>query len=134
MVGIIAQQYAGNNHTITALAISKIKPLIEKLSNNETLPWIGISGQNVTQELSGETGIPRGVLVTSVEPDSPAMLAGIKEYDVVIRVNEMPVYRVQEYQKIVDGLKPEQEVTVLAMRKGAGGYKEISFPVVCGGR
>ena len=132
VVGIIAQQYAGNNHTITALAISRIKPLIEKLSNNEILPWIGITGQNVTQELSGETGIPRGVLVTSVEPDSPAMLSGIKEYDVIVKINEMPVYRVQEYQKIVEGLKPEEELSVIAMRKGAGGYREISFPVVCG--
>lgn len=133
VVGIIAQQYgSAENHTVTALAISQIKPLIEKLSNNEPLPWLGVTGQSVTQELTDRTGIPKGVLVTDVEQDSPAMLAGIKEYDVIIRVNLTPVNSVQEYQRIVSALQPEEAVEITAMRKGAQGYSEISFSAECG--
>ena len=135
VIGIIAQQYsAADNHTVTALAISQLKPLIEKLSNNETLVWLGVTGQSVTQELADRTGIPKGVLVTSVEQDSPAMLAGIKEYDVVTRINNTAVTGVQEYQRIVSALKPEEPVEITAMRKGAEGYSEISFSAECGSR
>ena len=132
VIGIIAQQYTGDNGTITALAISNIKPLIEKLTNNEILPLIGLTGQNVTQELTDRTGIPKGLLVTAVEPDSPAMLAGIKEYDILIRINDRPVSTMKDYQRIVSSLEPDENVSVIAMRKGAEGYREISFTVACG--
>ena len=135
VIGIVAQRYnAGDNHTITALAISQLKPLIEKLSNNETLPWIGVTGQTVTQELSEQTGIPAGMLVTGVEQDSPAMLAGIKEYDVITGVGSHPVSDADDYQDIVSRLAPEEKVEITAMRKGAEDYSEISFSAECGGR
>lgn len=132
VIGIIAQQYTGDNGTVTALAVSGIKPLLEKLSNNEAIPLIGLTGQNVTQELADRTGIPRGLLVTAVEPDSPAMLAGIKEYDVLIRMNDRPVSTIEEYQRFISRLEDQEGIKVEAMRKGAEGYREITFDVTAG--
>ena len=80
IVGIIAQSYsAKGNNVVTGIAISQIKKLIENLSNNVSRAYIGIRGQDVTEELSDKTGIPKGVLISRVADDSPAMMAGSRD-------------------------------------------------------
>ena len=82
IVGIIAQSYsAKGNNVVTGIAISQIKKLIENLSNNVSRAYIGIRGQDVTEELSDKTGIPKGVLISRVADDSPAMMAGMKVFE-----------------------------------------------------
>lgn len=131
IVGIISQNYSTDN-IVTALAISQVKDLIESLSNNEARPYLGIKGQDVTQQISESTGIPKGVLVTAVQPDSPVMLAGIKEYDVILRIGEKEVLTCRQYRDILDQLSPGQKTVVTAMRKGAAGYAEVKFEVSVG--
>ncbi|MCC6095206.1 MAG: S1C family serine protease, partial [Eubacterium sp.] len=48
IVGVVPQNMAENGNTLTAYAISDIKPLIEKLSNNESVARLGIKGREVT--------------------------------------------------------------------------------------
>ena len=134
IVGIIAQSYSTseNKNIVTGLAISQIKELIERLSNDEAQAYIGIRGQDVTAEISERTGIPKGVLVTSVQADSPAMLSGIKEYDVIVRVGDTEVSTIREYFNSLKELTPGQTVTVAAMRMGAEGYVEVTFDVTVG--
>uniref|UniRef100_A0A7C6EH11 PDZ domain-containing protein n=1 Tax=candidate division WOR-3 bacterium TaxID=2052148 RepID=A0A7C6EH11_UNCW3 len=51
-------------------------------------PWVGIWVQDITPEIAEAMGIEqRGVLVSNVEPNSPAFLAGIKEGDRIIVAN-----------------------------------------------
>lgn len=133
IVGIIAQNYSSDSKNIvTGLAISQIKSLIEHLSNNESRPYIGIKGQDVTEELSERTGIPKGVLVNSVAEDSPAMFAGIMEYDVIVQIGDEKVQTVKQYQEQLGKCSPGQTVKVTAMRKGAEGYSEMEFDVTIG--
>lgn len=133
IVGIIAQNYSSDSKNIvTGLAISQIKSLIESLSNNEARPYIGIKGQDVTEALSERTGIPKGVLVNSVAEDSPAMFAGIMEYDVIVQVNGEKVQTLRQYQEQLSKCSPGQTVKVTAMRRGAEGYTEMDFDVAIG--
>ncbi|MEO0155980.1 MAG: trypsin-like peptidase domain-containing protein [candidate division WOR-3 bacterium] len=51
-------------------------------------PWVGIWVQDITQEIAEAMGIEqRGVLVSNVEPNSPAYFSGIKEGDRIIMLN-----------------------------------------------
>ena len=61
--------------------------------------YIGIRGQDVTEELSDKTGIPKGVLISSVTDDSPAMMAGMKEYDVIVKLGEQKVETINTAQE-----------------------------------
>ena len=131
IIGIIAQNYSDEN-IVTALAVSQVKNLIESLSNNEARPYIGIKGQDVTEQISGTTGIPKGVLVTAVQADSPAMLAGLKEYDVIVSIGRDKISTFRQYSSCLGKLTPGQTVTVTAMRKGAAGYAEVEFKVSVG--
>lgn len=133
IIGIIAQSYSTEDKDIiTALAVSQIKDLIESLSNDEARPYIGIKGQDVTAQISHRTGIPKGVLVTAVQVDSPAMLAGMKEYDVVVKIGEDEISSFRQYRDRLDQLTPGQTVILTAMRRGAEGYAEVEFEVTVG--
>jgi Do/DeqQ family serine protease len=52
-------------------------------------PWLGASGQPVTNEIAASLGLKRpvGVLLKEVSPGSPAAQAGLKTADVVLSVN-----------------------------------------------
>ena len=133
IVGIIAQNYSSQDkNIITGLAISQIKELIERLSNNESQAYIGIKGLDVTAQIEASTGIPTGLLVTAVQADSPAMYSGIKEYDVIVKVGEEKIGTLRQYHESLLKLTPGQTVTITAMRKGAEGYAEVLFNVAVG--
>ena len=133
IVGIIAQSYsAKGNNVVTGIAISQIKKLIENLSNNVSRAYIGIRGKDVTEELSDKTGIPKGVLISRVADDSPAMMAGMKEYDVIVKLGEHKVETIKQYHEQLGKYSTGDVVTVTAMRKGAEGYAEMTFDVTMG--
>ncbi len=130
VVGIISQNFKmGDTGTVTALAISDISGLLETLTNHDPIPYAGITGQAVTQDISERTGIPEGELVTAVDEDSPAMLAGIKEYDVITEVNGKTIRSVSDYTDIVSASAENETLNIKAMRKGAEGYAEVDFTV-----
>jgi serine protease Do len=85
------------------------EPRVEKL--------FGIQLQNLTQELSDALGYlrGRGVLVTAVEPDSPADDAGIKRGMVIYRVNTSTVSSVKQ---IEDALREVESGTTVEFTVG----------------
>lgn len=46
---------------VTGLAISQIKELIETLSNNQSIVYMGVTGETITPQISEKKGIPKGV-------------------------------------------------------------------------
>lgn len=135
IIGIIDQSLnPDDGENVTALAISGIKSLIEALSNNDTIPYLGITGQEVSENVSQKTGMPVGVLVTNVVGDSPAMLSGLKTYDVITDISGRKITSFTDYHNLLYTLKPGDVITITAMRKGADGYAEVSFSASVGAR
>ncbi|GEM_PF-209314 len=135
IIGIIDQSLnPDDGENVTALAISGIKSLIEALSNNDTIPYLGITGQEVSENVSQKTGMPVGVLVTNVVGDSPAMLSGLKTYDVITEISGRKITSFTDYHNLLYTLKPGDVITITAMRKGADGYAEVSFSASVGAR
>ena len=131
IVGVIAQSFSGEADTgvVTALSISDLRKLIEQLSNNEDLIYLGVRGQDISSSLAQKTGIPTGIYVNSVEEDSPAMNAGIQNGDVIVKVGNESVETLSRLRTRLDQSKKDQKIKVTAMRKGAEGYVEIVFDV-----
>lgn len=133
IVGLISQNFAGNTgNTVAAIGISQIKPLLERLSNNEPLIYSGITGQDVTAEVSEKTGIPEGIWVDTVQADSPAMLAGIQSGDVIIKADDTDTTTMSKYQDYLESCSQNQVIQITALRKGTEGYVEIVFDVTLG--
>ena len=128
VIGVITGQVAKQEGaSVTALAISRVKPLIERLSNGKAAAYAGVRGQTVTKEISERTEIPMGLLVTGVETDSPAMLAGLMEFDVITQLDGQAVLNMNNFASVLAEKTQGQLVEVTAMRRGADGFAEIKF-------
>lgn len=134
IVGVIVQSFSmeDDRDVVTALPISELKSTIERLSNNEDLVYLGIRGQDIASDLAQKTGIPKGIYVNAVDEDSPSMVAGIQNGDVIVKVRDESVETLSQIRKQLDKCKVNQKITVTAMRKGAEGYVEIVFDVTVG--
>ena len=131
VTGIIRQSLGtSGGSVIQALGISEITGLIDTLTNNEARPYAGIRGETVTAPLSEKTEIPQGVLIREVETDAPAMLAGLMQFDVIIKVNERNIASVTDYVSALSECKPGQDIHITALRKGPESYEEMRFQVL----
>jgi membrane-associated protease RseP (regulator of RpoE activity) len=66
-----------------------------------------------------------GVKVTGLVPDSPAAKAGIREGDLIMRINDSAVGNLQEYSNLLRALAPGQRVSVLLRR----GNEDVTIEV-----
>ncbi|MDR1492106.1 MAG: PDZ domain-containing protein [Planctomycetaceae bacterium] len=80
--------------------------------------WIGVQGGEIQPPLQTHLGLEEneGVLVEWVAPESPADKAGVKQYDVILKVNDTPVSNVGDIVKKVDEIK-DKELTLAIIRK-----------------
>jgi len=127
VIGLIENKYlsTGNQNMLTAYGISDIKNVIEHLSNSKDLVYIGITGTNVTADITEEQGIPAGVYVTGVEMASPAMSAGIQPGDIITEISGQEITSVVHIQELLLKFSREQVIQVTVMRQGKEGYQEI---------
>jgi serine protease Do len=92
-----------------AMKQGKLNSLTESAESSESRieKLFGIQLQELNQELSDALGYlrGRGVLITAVEPDSPADDAGLKRGMVIYRVNKSAVSSVKQ---IDDALRPAE--------------------------
>lgn len=133
VVGVILQRFSPDNQNmLTAIPSRQLNGLIEGLLNETPQIRIGIKGQTVDSVISESSGIPKGILVTEVDPESPAMYAGIKEYDVITGVAGQEISTFAQYQRVIGELEAGAEVQVNAMRMGKEAYEEISFQLIPG--
>jgi serine protease Do len=79
---------------------------------------LGMSVQNVTQEMAGDLRLKKGpgVVVTRVEPGSPAADAGILTGDVIQEVNRKPVKDVEDFTQKIEKAKDQDNILLLIQR------------------
>jgi serine protease Do len=82
---------------------------------------LGLTVQDITPEVAKHLDIEnrKGVLVTSVEPGSPADDAGFQEGDVIRQINREAVANAAEFQKVLKKVKGEKTVLFLVERGDA---------------
>ena len=129
VVGIVttAYQTKDTSNMITAYSISDIKDVIENLANGKDRPYLGIIGTSVTEEAVEAYDIPRGAYVINVDPDSPAMKAGIQSGDVITRIGTQAIGDYSDYTNELTDLAPGVETVVTVQRFSRGDYTELSF-------
>ena len=134
IVGLIMQGYSSGSdtNTLTAVSISELKEVIEKLSNNQSIPYLGAKLSTVTDEISASYDLPKGVYVKSVEMDSPAMNAGLQSGDVIVELNGAEITNVSDYTEKLLSLSPNTNVSIAVKRQGTDGYTKITCTAVVG--
>lgn len=134
VIGLMLQGYGStaDQSTLTALAISDVKAIIEKLANNQDISYIGLELTTVTNDIAREYGIPKGAYIKDVKMDSPAMAAGLQTGDVVTSVGGDTVLSVEAYERILLSLAQGKSVEIVVQRQGVDDYTEITCTVEVG--
>ncbi len=81
--------------------------------------YLGVSMQDVNERIARAMGFekPYGVFIDHVSEDSPAFKAGLREKDVLIRVNGKKVNQGNIFQSILALKKPGEKLLLTVIRK-----------------
>jgi len=88
-----------------AIPTNMVQPIVQSLLKRGRVVrgWLGVSIQEVNRELAKALKLPttEGVLVSDVEPGSPAYKAGLKRGDLIVRLNGKPVRSTARLRNLV---------------------------------
>lgn len=131
VIGIIDNSYNTSDikNIVSAIGISEMKPLIQNLSNDLPIPYLGIQGVSVTASVNTRYGVPFGAYVTSVELDSPAILGGLQAGDVITEFNGQQIKTIGDLTKAILGCKKDERVKMNVERQAHGGYTDMTIKV-----
>jgi serine protease Do len=83
-----------------------------------TRGWLGVSIQELNEELKEYYGVDHGVLVVNVFPGDPAERAGIKLNDIILSINGQNVDSTHDLSKIISDLSVGEKARVAIYRDG----------------
>lgn len=125
-----------------AIPISAASPIIAELMLKETKSkvaedergYLGISGISVTQEVSQAYGMPEGVYIAQVYPDTAAAAAGLKQGDIITEFGGDKIASMEELQKELEFYAKGSTVEVKVMTMTVAGYEEITVQLTLGNK
>ncbi len=84
------------------------------------LGYLGVSIQIVDRSLAGQVGLsrPRGVIVTQIQPNSPAQLGGLMPDDVILSFGGQNIDTLRRLPRLVAGTEIGAQVPVRVWRDG----------------
>lgn len=133
VVGIITMVYnSDNTNFITAYAVNDVRNLMQNLVNQKSMPYFGIKGQTVTDEIAATNKIPKGIYISAVETNSPAYKSGIQSGDVITHINGTEINSMESFMTQLEKNNPGDNINVTIKRRGREDYKEIEFNLVLG--
>lgn len=124
-----------------AIPISKAKPIIENLMNQETKTkvdsdkqgYLGISGVSVTAQVSSAYNMPQGVYVAKLVDNGPADNSDLKEGDIITGINGSTITSMDELKSQLTYYEAGTEVTLTVKRANSeNGYDEYEVKVTLG--
>jgi serine peptidase DegS len=82
--------------------------------------WLGVGTETLTVAQAESLGLEDsfGIILTSVQPDSPADNAGLKPADIITHVNDQPVIVWQDALRLIARMSPGTEVVITGNRLG----------------
>ncbi len=131
VIGIVLMDYnnESDQNTLTAISVSELKSLIEKLSNGEDIAYLGAEISTVTSVLASEYDIPVGVYIKSVAEDSPALSAGLQAGDIIVEIDGESVTTVAEYMDYLAKQSVGDTITLTIERLSNGAYMQTTCDV-----
>ena len=108
-----------------AMPINDSLEIIEQLIKDGKIlrPYIGIGGVSISAAQAKMYNLVEGVYIQQIDKDGPAYLAGIKQGDVITKINSQNVKSVPEINEIKNKLKKGDSITVTIYRDKS--YKDI---------
>ena len=125
VVGINTAIYSPSGGSVGigfAIPASTAEGVIASLKENGkvTRGWLGVQIQPVTDDIAESLGLAnaKGAIVADVTEDSPALAAGIKQGDTILKFDGKDISDSRDLSRKVAQVKPGAEVPVTVVRDG----------------
>lgn len=109
-----------------AIPSSTVQQVLDQLIKNGKVsrPWMGVILQPVTEELAQYFKLDKatGVLINSIQKDSPAEKAGLQRGDIILEYNGKTLSSPNELQEMVKSSKVGDQAALLIHRNGKAFY------------
>ena len=120
-----------------AIPISTAEPIIDDLMNRKTRTtvdedkrgYLGISGVDVTSDISKQMGIPTGADVAAVVGGSAADKAGLKKGDVITKFDGSGVSSMTSLKELMSYYEAGETVDITFKRADNGEYTEQTVQI-----
>ena len=125
-----------------AIPISSAKPIIEELMTKTTKDkvaegqesFLGISGVNVTEDVSQMYGMPKGIYVAQVYEGTAAANAGLVKGDIITKFDGSTVSSMEDLQKMMQYYAAGTRVDITIQQGSPSGYQEKTVTVTLGAK
>ncbi|MGH7796444.1 MAG: DegQ family serine endoprotease [Candidatus Binatia bacterium] len=136
---LVAQTDVGKNVKVSVLRDQRPVPLtvnIGELKDEQVVAKapqsgkLGLTVQDLTPQTAERMGLKgaKGVVITAVEPQSPAAEAGLRPGDIVLEGNRKPINTAAEFKKFLETAKPDENLLFLVRRGEANMFLVLRSP------
>jgi serine protease Do len=120
-----------------AIPISRAFPIITELMNRELLSeseqgYLGIAGNDVTEEIASYYNMPVGVFINEVSAGGAAEKAGLQQGDIITVADDLDITSITQLREYVNSRRVGTEVEITYMRNTDGKYEEGKVTVTLG--
>lgn len=121
VIGITTAKYA--KFTVEGMAYSiasnDVKPVIEKIMNEQDKPYLGITGIDLTQEIAENYNLPSiGVFINSIVKESNAEKYGLQQGDIITMFNGNTVRTFDDLSEMLGKCKIGDKIKLHIIRNG----------------
>jgi len=130
VVGVnVATTYNADNISF-AIPVNTLKPILEGFRKEGRIvkPYIGVSYQMITKEMSVLNNLPEGAYIAGVISESPADKAGLSRGDIIKKYNDKELTGKNTLSKYISASKVGDKIDLIVDRDG----KDISITVTLG--
>ncbi len=114
-----------------AIPASTAKTVIAQLKDkgHVTRGWLGVQIQSVTDDIAASLGLKegKGAIVAQILDDGPAGGAGIKDGDVILKVDGKDISGPRDLSKLIAGYAPDTKVDITVWRDGAEKHLSVTL-------
>jgi serine protease Do len=121
VIGINTAKFSQQNAEGMGYSITSniAKPIVEEIMKQNPKPFLGIKGNDVTEQIAQLYSIPQlGVFVVEVVSGSSAEKAGIMRNDIITSFNDISIFSMEQLQEEIQHCKVGDEVQVKVYREG----------------
>lgn len=125
MIGLLHQ--SGDGRTLEAISARELTELIQRMMDGNSPAYLGLQISEVTGRIASEYNLPRGLYIKNLQPDAPAVTAGLQEGDIITEIDGRSINSMEQYEDILRNGKSGQRITLTVKRQGSdGNYQEVS--------
>jgi serine protease Do len=113
-----------------SIPMNDAKPIVDQLIQYGYVkgrPLLGISGREITSVMSQQYGLPQGIYITELSPESGAQASGMKKGDVLISLADTDVKTMKDLDNVKKNYKSGDTVNAVVVRNNSKINLKLTF-------